>query len=133
MGSMKPSEEKPQASSRPFCLGLVLAQPCSVRCSSIDAAVIYAVSQGELSLHQKREATTRPLKQASVAMPPAEKPVGPYNQLQPHRLLFDAEDIFQLSRSTHPWQASAILKVTPIAIAENCTDLAASDAIQKAG
>jgi len=91
-----------------------LAQPCSVRCASIDAAVIYAVAHGEMSLRQKRDVATTPLEQSAANSPPVEKPEGPYEQRQPHRSQFDAADIYQLSKSTHPWQAGQIQKTAPI-------------------
>lgn len=96
-------------------------------CPNIDAEAIYRVANGQLSLRKPLAPATEPLPPKADTLPLAEAPAEGYQPRQPQKRRFDAADIFQLSRSTHPWQAAPIEKPTGEAEAvcdEPCDDIA---------
>lgn len=105
-----------------------ITPPTGRRCPSIDAAAIYAVSQGELDLNRTPQVTADPhfVAKPQVARLESEtsgcEALAAYQPKQPNRLLFDAADIYELSRVAHPWLAKAIEKAA-------CDE----PAVQKAG
>ncbi|MEM6798521.1 MAG: hypothetical protein AAF589_03320 [Planctomycetota bacterium] len=76
----------------------------------LDAAAILEVANGQRSLRRTQNVGTSPRLADARPLPPAEKPEGSYASRQPHKRLFDAADIYELSLAAHPWQAAPIKK-----------------------
>ncbi len=104
-----------------------LPTPNGTRCPLINAAVIFAVANGDVTLNRQQPVATDS-QPAAETLPLAEKPAEGYRPRQPNRLAFDAADIFRLSQAGHPWQAE------PIEKAESTADPSASEnRVPKAG